>query len=56
MKKSMLRKEILVMFAIKAAILGGLWFVCFSRPIDESLSANDVASHVVNPISPGESL
>lgn len=48
MKLNPLSYEIIGMFIIKLLIIYGLWFICFSHPIDKSLTPDNIAVHIFN--------
>lgn len=45
----MLRKEITLLLLIKLILLFILWKTCFAHPIEEHLTNQDVATHILTP-------
>ncbi len=45
---SRLVRELLVVVALKLAMLYGLWFAFFRQPVDRTLSAEDVSRSFLN--------
>lgn len=48
MKKISLSKEIILILALKAIMLFGLWFFCFSKEPDKAAMPDAFARHVFN--------
>lgn len=47
-KFSFLKKNILVLLAIKGALLFLLWAICFSHPIDKKITHTDIIRHLIS--------
>ena len=41
-------KEITAVLLIKLMLLAGIWYLFFSEPVDEHLSASDVSEYILN--------
>lgn len=48
LKFNSLSIEITGMFIAKLLIIYGLWAMCFSHPIDKSLTPQNIAAHIFN--------
>lgn len=46
-KRKLLFREILLALTIKLVLLCGLWFLCFSHPIDKQLTPMAVSNHLI---------
>lgn len=46
-KRKLLFREIVLALAIKLVLLYGLWFFCFSHPVDKQLSPIAVSNHLM---------
>lgn len=46
-KPKLLFREIVLALAIKLVLLYGLWFLCFSHPIDKQLTPMTVSDHLI---------
>lgn len=49
-----LLKEISIILILKVLFLAGLWWLCFSHPLQEHLTSVDLGQHILNTNSPGE--
>jgi len=47
MKKLSLKKEIVLVLAIKCMLLYGLWFLCFSHPVDKNSLTSLTTLHLL---------
>lgn len=41
-------KEITVVLVVKLMLLAGLWYLFFSEPVDEHLTARDVSAYMLD--------
>jgi hypothetical protein len=48
LKRFSLRQEIILVVLIKLILLYFLWALCFSHPIDKTLSSADINSHLLS--------
>jgi hypothetical protein len=47
LKRWRLSREIILMMIVKLALIYSLYFLCFSHPIDKTLSSTDIAAHLI---------
>lgn len=47
-KRLSIKKEILLVLIVKLILLFGIWFFCFSKPLDKHSMPVRVASHIFN--------
>jgi len=55
LKNVSLKWEIIFSLAVKLALLYIIWKVCFSHPIDESLTPDRVGDHMIVSTQKGDS-